>query len=150
MLDLTPQKSYHHVMDSIFEKTETNTKQGDVGEARAIYEYTRLGFTVARTLFDSAKYDLIIDDGNVLKRVQVRTTSYKEKMRRSRQYRYVVNLKTTGGNRKVNTIRPRQDNDYDVLFVLTDDNRCWSIPVEGLDARNSIYVDGPKYAKFQL
>ena len=52
----------------MFENATTRTKQGDIGEARAIYEYTRLGYGVSRTLFDSCRYDLIIDDGSTLQR----------------------------------------------------------------------------------
>lgn len=50
----------------MFENATTFTRQGDIGEARAIYEYTRLGYTVARTLFDSAKFDLIIEKDSEL------------------------------------------------------------------------------------
>jgi len=96
----------------IFENATTNTKQGDIGEARAIYEYTCLGYTVSRTIFDSAKYDLIIDDGTCLARVQVKTTSFRTKeygkyASSTKHTGFYVNLKTTGGNRKINTIRYR-------------------------------------------
>lgn len=130
----------------IFENAKTYTRQGDIGEARAIYEYTKMGFVVLRTIFDSAKYDLVIDDGTTLKRVQVKT-SYNQKASGG----FEVNLKTTGGNTKVNTIRPREEEDYDIVFVLTSDNRCWSIPVEHLNGvKHSVVVGGTKYGEYEL
>lgn len=130
----------------LFENANTYTRQGDIGEARAIYEYTRLGYVVLRTIFDSAKYDLVVDDGNSLKRVQVKT-SYNQKSHGG----FEVSLKTSGGNTKVNTIHPRSDDDYDIVFVLTSDNRCWSIPVEHLNgAKHSLIVGGTKYKEYEI
>lgn len=130
----------------LFENAKTRTKQGDIGEARAIYEYTRMGFVVLRTIFDSAKYDLVIDDGVTLKRVQVRTSA-----NHKQSGGFEVNLKTTGGNTKTNTIRPRCEDDYDIVFVLTSDDRCWSIPTEHLKgAKHSFVVGGTKYKEFEI
>lgn len=120
------------------------TKQGDIGEARAIYEYTKLGFSVSRTLFDSSKYDLIIDTGEGLERVQVKTTSFKE-----RSGYYSVNLKTSGGSSSKGTIRNRTDGDYDYLFVLTGDGNCWSIPVDSDTPKTNIVLN-KKYDKYRL
>ncbi len=141
----------------MFKQATTNTKQGDVGEARAIYEYTKRGYTVSRTLFDSAKYDLIIDDdGSGLKRVQVKTSQHKavDRVRKVERTAYIVGLKTTGGNRKINTIRNREDSDYDVLFVLVADGRCWSIPTEHLKSKTGMCIGatgrGARYTEFEL
>lgn len=127
----------------MFKNATTNTKQGDIGEARAIYEYTKLGFTVCRTIFDSAKYDLIIDDGDTLSKVQVRTTRFKD------GDVYQATLKTCGGNQRHNTICNREDANYDVLFVLTGEDACWSIPIEFIKSRTSINL-GKHYNKFKL
>lgn len=144
----------------LFDSVLTNTKQGDIGEARAIYEYTKLGYVVSRTLFDSAKYDLIIDDGHEMLRVQVKTTKCKSKSygkyaKNSIRTGYQVMLATSGGNRQVNIRRGRCDEDYDLLFVLTEEGRCWSIPVSALDgAKNGINVgasgNGAKYSEYEI
>ena len=140
----------------LFDNAETNTKQGDIGEARAIYEYTKMGYVVARTIFDSAKYDLILDDGVSLKRVQVKTTRCKKKYTNKKWNAtgYNVLLGTTGGNRKINTYRNRNDDDYDILFVLTEEGRCWSIPVNELGAVTTTVVGASgrcaKYMEYEL
>lgn len=48
---------------------------GDIGEAHAIYEFTRLGIPVSKPVNNSMVYDLIIDVNNALYKVQVKTTS---------------------------------------------------------------------------
>jgi hypothetical protein len=127
-----------------FGNSHTWTKQGDIGEARAIYEYTKLGFGVSKTVFDSLKYDLIIDDGGLLQKVQVKTTSYK-----GQGGYYSVNLKTSGGNSSKNTIRNRQDGDYELLFVLSEDSTCWSIPITPNSPKTSIVLN-KNYDKYKL
>ena len=128
----------------LFDNTNTWTEQGNIGEARAIYEYTKLGYGVSRTLFDSEKYDLIIDQDGTLLKVQVKTTSQK-----SRYGIYIANLKTSGGNSSSNYIRNREISDYDILFVLASDGTCWSIPVDAFDAKTAISL-GTKYQEYIL
>ena len=129
-------------MNGLFEDAANRTKQGDLGEAKAIYELTRLGYDVSRTLFDSSKYDLVVDNGT-LYRVQVKTT------RHMRDGKYLVQLQTAGGNRKINTIRRRQDSDYDFLFVVADNEDCWFIPTDALTSRTQVTL-GELYTKFKL
>jgi len=128
----------------IFENTRTWTKQGDIGEARAIYEYTKLGYGVLKPLNDSMKYDLVIDIEGHLKKVQVKTTTSV-----SPEGNYVANLKTSGGNRSSQSIKNRQDEDYDILFVLTNDDKCYSIPITDIKARASLTLSN-KYTQYIL
>jgi len=51
-----------------------NTKAiGDMSELEAARALARAGYLVSKPLGDSHRYDLIIDDGTVLSRVQVKT-----------------------------------------------------------------------------
>jgi hypothetical protein len=121
-------------------------KQGNVGVAKAIFEYTKLGYTVLVPFSDSDKYDLVIDDGVSLKKVQVKTS-------RSKTTRgdYKVNLATNGGNRSCSSMRKRQSDDYDLLFALTDDGRCWSIPEYVLgEVSKQVTVTCAKYKEYQI
>lgn len=56
------------------------------------------GFTVCVPLTDSQPYDLVVDGGEGLKRVAVRTTTQK------RGQTYLVGLRTQGGNKSQFTI----------------------------------------------
>ena len=55
-------------------------QQGNIGMAYAIAYYTKLGYVVSIPLTDSQDYDLIIDTGIKLLKVQVKTTDFKTKM----------------------------------------------------------------------
>ena len=123
--------------------------------ARAIYEYTKMGYVVLVPLSDSEKYDLVIDDGSNLLKVQVKTSRCKTKQGTYNRTGWQVNLSTKGGNTTKNTIRCRQQLDYDILFVLVDVGDCWSIPIEALgEAKHSINLGatGPraKYTEYQI
>ena len=41
---------------------DISKNQGNIGVSKAIYEYTRLGYTVLLPFSDSDKYDLFIDN----------------------------------------------------------------------------------------
>jgi hypothetical protein len=127
-------------------------KQGDLGVARAIYEYTKMGYTVLAPLSDSDKYDLVVDTGDGFLKVQVKTSRCKPTQKG--QSGWLVNLATRGGNTTTNTIRCREVADYDILFVLVDTGDCWSIPTIALgDAKYSIKLgttSGIKYAAYKL
>lgn len=142
---------------NIFEKVNTvvSKKQGNLGVARAIYEYTKIGYTVLAPLSDSDKYDLVVDTGNKLLKVQCKTsisrTVYSSNgIKYPSETAFNVNLTTSGGNTTSNTRRVRQIGDYDLLFVLTEDGRCWSIPESAIDGVASIVVGGKKYNEFAI
>lgn len=143
-----PKKIFVRIIMNIFEHVDivVPKKQGDLGVARAVYEFTRLGYVVLAPLSDSSKYDLVVDDGERLYRVQVKTTR-----QMLSHGGFAVNLKTCGGNTKQNTTRNRHPDDYDVLFVLTQDNRCWIIPAFELgNVGSCITVGGQKYNNFEI
>lgn len=122
-------------------------KQGNLGVARAIYEYTKLGYTVLVPLSDSDKYDLVIDNRDQLLRVQVKTT--RQKAKRNVQG-YTVILATSGGSSKTHQVRHRYDSDYDLLFVLCETGQCWSIPTSKIIARATLNVGSStcKYTEY--
>ena len=130
---------------NIFEEAGYTTKQGDIGEAKAIYEFTKRGYNVSRTLFDSCKYDLIIEKDGIVQRVQVKSTQFSPKNRKGFQ----VQVATTGGNRVVNTITKPEATDYDLLCIVTSDDNMWLIPSEEIAGRINFVVGstGPN-AKF--
>ncbi len=127
----------------VFDNAENTKKQGDIGESRAIYEYTRLGWVVCKPLCDSAKYDLIIERDGILKRVQVKTSHLKS------SGVCEVGLRTTGGNQSFHTVRNREENDYDELFVLINTGDCWIVPSDKLGI-NSITITSSKFSEYKI
>ena len=129
----------------MFEECKTRTDQGNIGEIRAIYEFTKLGYVVCKPLTNNNKYDLVVEKNGSMKRVSVKTSRY------SRRGGYGVQLSTNGGNTKLNTINRRKCDDFDILFVLTDDDCCYVIPTDSLgEAECSIVVGATKYNEFKI
>ncbi len=85
----------------------TTQRKGDRAVAKAIATFTALGADVLFPLTESAAYDLVVDLGNELKRVQVRFSSDKE-----------VGLRRIHSNSKGYVVKIPKENAYDWLYVL--------------------------------
>ena len=123
-----------------------NTKQqGDIGVAKAIYFYTALGYTVSIPNTDNSKYDLVIDKDKKLKKVQVKTTSFKTKYGI-----YQAMLKTSGGNKSWSgeVGRIHKEN-VDLVFILTEDGSVYEFPSDILDGSSTVNL-GKDKEKFRV
>ena len=118
--------------------------QGEVGVADAIAWFVRAGWTVSVPLVDNQAYDLVVDDGDHLHRVQVKTSTC-----RTPSGGCAVELRTNGGNRSRSTSSPFDPGACDLLYVLTDDGRWVVVPTQVVRARTSI-VMGPKWAAYAV
>lgn len=88
----------------------TRKQQSALGVARAISYYTSLKYAVFIPVTDISKYDLLIDNGNGVKRVEVKTTSQKNGQ---------VGLRTKGGNQSWNgEIKRISPTDCDLVFLV--------------------------------
>jgi len=102
-------------------------KKGDLAVAQAIATFTRLGHDVALPITESAAYDLILDCGEGLKRVQVRYTS---------SNRGQVDLRHIHSNGGGYVVKKTKPNAYDWLYVLNDRGEQFLLK-ECLHARRS-------------
>lgn len=82
-------------------------RKGDIAVAQSISTFTKLGFDVSLPLTESASYDLIVDVGKKLKRVQVKYVSNNE-----------VDLRMIHSNSKGYVVKKSKENSYDWLYVL--------------------------------
>ena len=96
-------------------------------------------------MFNHPDYDLVVDFGDRVERVQVKTS-----ICRVRQ-RFVVQLSTRGGNQSWNrTIKYISASRCDSLFAHVGDGRRWYIPVGALAGESAVTLGGPKYAEFEV
>jgi hypothetical protein len=122
---------------------KNSKKQGDVGLAIAIGTLAQMGYSICIPLTDSQDYDLVIDVGGVLSKVQVRTTFY-----RKPGGLFEVNLLVSGGNRSgTGKVKHFDALRIDYLFVVTDDNEKYFIPASVIEATRSITL-GKKYDQY--
>jgi hypothetical protein len=101
-------------------------RKGDIAVAQAIATFTRLGFDVALPLTESAPYDILVDDGRRIWRVQVRFTSRRE-----------VDLRRIHSNSQGYVIKKVKTKTYDWLYILKTDGNEYLIK-ECLISRRSI------------
>ena len=97
----------------LFQNCSNSQSQGNIGMGQAIAHYTSLGYTVCLPMNDCQEYDLVVEYPDGLKKVQVKTTRYK-----NRQGNYVVALRTMGGSHKANTYKLASN--YDILWAINE------------------------------
>jgi hypothetical protein len=119
----------------MFHNCKNSKKQGDFGLGATIAHFCKLGWTVCLPLTDSQEYDLIVDNGTGLKRVQVKTTSHKKEGKN-----FEVNLRTMGGNQKGGWSKNFDNTKVDILVVLTSENGLYVIPTNEINAKTSIVL----------
>lgn len=127
--------------------TLTRSQQGDLGEARAVYELVKLGYMLSKPMHVHLPYDFIAEKDDILYRVQVKTSGH---MLRKTTQVYQVQLCSTGGNRLVNTRTHFDSTKIDLLFVMTTDDRCWLIPANNITSKTVINVGTVQYADCQV
>lgn len=113
--------------------------------AYAIAYYSKLGYTISIPLTDTQDYDLVVDTGNTLLKVQVKTTTYKKD-----NGFYQLNLKVNGGNRSgIGKTKTFNQNNCDLIFAMTEQFEFYSIPRSEISATSSISL-GEKYLPFRV
>lgn len=119
-------------------------EQGLLGLTDAIAFFGARGWSVSLPLIDSQPYDLVVDDGERLHRVQVKTTTY-----RRRTGRFVVALATSGGNQSFHTKKRFESSSCDLLYVLTDERSRYVIPTHAITAASELTL-GAKVARYRV
>jgi hypothetical protein len=82
-------------------------RKGDTAVTQAVATFTKMGYDVALPVTESAPYDLIIDTGETLKRVQAKYFSSES-----------VDLRRIHSNSKGYVVKKSKDNSYDWLYIL--------------------------------
>lgn len=119
-------------------------EQGLLGLTDAIEWFGHRGWPISVPLIDSQPYDLVVDDGVRLHRVQVKTTTY-----RSTYGVFVVSLATRGGNQSFHSSRDFDPAGCDLVYVLTDARDRYLIPSSSIRARTTLNL-GKQVASYRL
>lgn len=119
----------------------SNKEKGNTSLGIAIAYYVSNGYTISIPLNDTQDYDLIIDDGKKLKKVQVKGTGCKTKYGN-----FQVALKSCGGT-KGSTYKTVINTDIDELFIFTENKECYVIPKKEIINQSTLTL-GEKYNKY--
>lgn len=109
---------------------------------RAVYN----GFIVSKVINDRGGYDFIIDCGDRLSKIQVKSTGYLELKGRSNPSYSVVVKKSVRGNRV-----EYDKSDYDFLAIYIHDfNLIYIIPIDEVPSKIRIFPNSraSKYNKY--
>jgi PD-(D/E)XK endonuclease len=90
----------------------TTQRKGDIATAKAVHTFTALGYDVALPLTESAAYDLVVDNGTRLVRVQCKYTTVEQ-----------VGLRRIHSNSQGYVVKFTRPNAYDWLYILHADGR---------------------------
>jgi hypothetical protein len=87
----------------------TTQRKGDIATSRAIATFTAMGYDVSIPLTESAAYDLVVDDGDQLARVQCKFASDRRRQ---------VDLRRIHSNSSGYVVKRAIQGSYDWLYVL--------------------------------
>jgi hypothetical protein len=118
--------------------------QGLIGLTDALAWFGAQGWDICIPIIDNQPYDLVVDDGTGLKKVQVKTTTY-----RAPSGSFSVSLSTNGGNQSFHSKRDFDPTACDLLYVLADDHSRYLIPTEVITARTSLNL-GPRMVAYRV
>jgi len=104
----------------------TTQRKGDIAVSQAIASFTKLGFDVAIPITESAPYDLLVDIGKEIKKVQVRYSTEGE-----------VDLRRVHSNSKGYVVKKIKEEVYDWLSIYKADGTEYLIE-ECLIGRRSL------------
>jgi len=123
-------------------KSSMNNKQkGNLAIASAIKHFVSNGYTVSIPLADTAKYDLVVEQGGVFLAIQCKYAGYE-----GNPGVFSVPLYVSGGNRRLKY----QDKDFDILFVLCANSRMYAIPFSEVAGHTTVNVGRKsKWAKWE-
>ena len=106
-------------------------RKGDIAKAKAILTFTEMGFDVATLLTESAAYDILVDDGFGVWRVQVKFCGAKNRQ---------VDLRQIHSNSMGYVVRKTQRRNYDWLYVLDGEGNQYLLK-ECLIGRNAVSLN---------
>ena len=122
---------------------DTNKQKGNTSLGMAIAYYASNGYTVSIPLNDTQDYDLIVERENTLKKIQVKSSSCKNKYGK-----YQIALKSCGGT-KGKTYKTLIETNVDDLFILTEDMGMYIIPIDKINNKSTLNICD-KYKEYRV
>lgn len=120
---------------------ETRKDRGNAALGQSIAYFSSIGWIVSIPLADTQKYDIVVDDGSRLLKVQVKSTIALT----TKKTGYQVHLCTDGGNRSNgNTTRLFDNMASDILYIVDGDGHQYVIPSKEIDCKYSLTLNAWK------
>ena len=120
-------------------------EKGDIAASHAIHYFMTNGYEVCLPIGDKRPYDLVVEQGGILQRVQVKYAGWYVGDKK-----YKAALRTMGGNQSFHTSKKYEETDFDLLFIYVANGRKFLIPWKHLTNRNSVTIETSKFAKYEI
>ncbi len=121
-----------------------NTKRkGSIAVGEAIAHFISRGVTVLVSISDCDKYDLVIDEDGVFKRVQCKYSSDREP-----SGAYIVCLYTYGGYKSKTYHTKYKTGDFDLLFVYCGNGEKYLIPAIEVIGKSKLSIGKKSWRKY--
>lgn len=120
-------------------------EKGDLAAAHAISYFMTNGYEVCLPIGDKRPYDIVVEYGGRLQRVQIKYAGYYKGAGK-----FKAALRTMGGNQSFHTAKKYRDDDFDVLFIYVENGRKFVIPWDELQNRNSIAIESSKFNRYEV
>jgi hypothetical protein len=128
--------------------------KGDLAKIKCMGYHIEQQHEVSLPVGDKRPYDLIVDDGKKLIKVQCKFTSQKRRDNHGvvveDDPRRTVHLRVMGGNQSFFTAKKYEKGDFDILFALTDDGQMFEIPFHVIAGKSTIVVGKDSYADYRV
>ena len=109
--------------------------KGNLGEIAVAHEFMKWGCTVSFPFGDNARYDLVIDDGKALKRVQVKYTDCK-----SENNSWVCRC-VSSKNHTTNKKLDKYTNDVDIMaYYISELDICIMFTIDEIKDKSVICI----------
>lgn len=119
----------------------SNKEKGNSGLGMAIAYFSSNGYVVSIPLNDTQDYDILVDKGGFISKVQVKATGCKTK-----NNIYQVALKSCGGT-KGKEYKTLVNTNIDYVFILNADLKMYLIPKNEIKNKSTINL-GKKMNKY--
>jgi hypothetical protein len=120
-------------------------RKGSIAVGEAVAYFIAKGMTVLVSISDCDKYDLVIDDNRVLKKIQCKYSSSQEP-----SGAYIVDLSTYGGYRDKTYHVKYNEGDFDLLFVYCKNKEKYLIPAKDVIGKSKISVGKKSWRQYLL
>lgn len=113
-----------------------NPIKGGIAQAKAEIRALEKGFLVSKPIVEGSRYDMIIDDGEKLHRVQIK---YGGTLQKKATGSITVDFRKTSNNGKIKEGYTSKEVDAIIIYIPYIDEICW-FPIELLDGKKSLTI----------
>lgn len=113
-----------------------NSIKGGIAQAKAEIRALEKGFIISKPIIEGTRYDMILDDGEKLSRVQVKYAGGKQT---SSNGCVVVDFRKTSNNGKVKEGYSSKEVDVIIVYIPQVDKLCW-FPTKLLEGKTTLTI----------